>query len=460
VNRSGLTRLDLSLMGLLTVAGGLIRGWHLTRPPSYFDEGIYGPDACWLLHRSASLCGQAHEIAPEHPPLGKWLIASGIEVLGFHSSGWRIASLIAGTLMIPMLYLLGRRLIGSTVGAAVASGLLAIDFLHFLHSRLAMLDIFVAFFVLAAVLCAVIDRDHLREGALRDGRLARPWRLAAGACAGAAIACKWSGLGALLAILILTVIWELARPDGRRSLRSQVGPIVGSLLVAPLAVYLASYIHVLHGTLLTEPWKGDFWFRAFLRRQHLMLTRQSGLTGSQPYESPPWSWPLIRRPVVYYFRTTPAGAYREVLGMGSPLVWWASIPAVGYGLWGWARRRDPWSAEAVIVTVTACLYLPWFIVAINREQLYLFYMLPIVPFMCLALAVVADRLWSRTAGRVAVAVFACAALALFGVYYPILAARPISPAQWRERIIFKGGCTSRLPALYDSGRPPPGFCWI
>jgi dolichyl-phosphate-mannose-protein mannosyltransferase len=460
MTRGGLTRLDLGLMSLLTVAGGLIRGWHLTRPPSYFDEGFYAPDACWLLHRSAALCGNAHEAAPEHPPLAKWLIASGIELLGYHSSGWRIASLIAGTVMIPLLYLLGRRLIGSTVGATVAAGLLAIDFLQFLHSRLAMLDIFVAFFVLAAVLCAVIDRDRLAAGALRSGRVARPWRLAAGLCAGAAVACKWSGLGALLAIIVLNVMWELAQPDGRRRLLSQAAPMVGSLLIAPLAVYVASYIHVLNGTLLTEPWKSDFWPRAFLRRQHLMLTKQSGLHPSQPYTSPPWSWPLVRRPVVYFFRETPDGAYREVLGMGSPLVWWASIPAVAYAAWGWVRNRDPFSAQAVIVVVLACLYLPWFAVAIRRGELYLFYMLPLVPFMCLALALVADRLWSRTAGRAAVAVFACAALVLFGIYYPLLAARPLSPAQWRERLIFRDGCTSQKPVLYTSERPPPGFCWI
>jgi dolichyl-phosphate-mannose-protein mannosyltransferase len=460
VTGSRLTRLDLALMSLLTVVGGLVRGWHLTRPPSYFDEGIYAPDACWLLHRSAALCGQAHEVAPEHPPLAKWLIAAGIEALGYHSSGWRIASLVAGTLMIPLLYLLGRRLIGSTVGATVAAGLLTIDFLHFLHSRLAMLDIFVAFFVLVAVLCAVIDRDRLAAGAVRPGRLARPWRLAAGLAAGAAVACKWSGLGVLLAIIVLTVLWELAQPGGGRRLRSQVAPIIGSLLLAPLAVYMISYIGVLNGTLLTEPWKADFWLRAFARRQHLMLTKQSGLNGSQPYSSPPWSWPLLRRPVVYFFRQTPTGAYREVLGMGSPLVWWASIPAVGYAVWRWARGRDPWSPEAVIVVVIACLYLPWFIVATHRGQLYLFYMLPIVPFMCLALARVADRLWSRTAGRAAVAVVACGALALFGVYYPLLAARPLSPAQWRERLVFRGGCTSQKPILYTSERPPPGFCWI
>lgn len=455
-----MTRLDWTLMGLLTAAGGLIRGWHITRPPSYFDEGIYAPDACWLLHRSASLCGQAHEVAPEHPPLAKWLIASGIEVLGFHSSGWRIASLIAGTLMIPMLYLLARRLIGSTVGAALAAGLLTIDFLHFLQSRLAMLDIFVGFFALAAVLCAVIDRDRLAAGAVSSRRLARPWRLAAGLCAGGGVACKWSGLGVLLAVILLAVIWELAAPGGRRRLASQLLPMTGALVAAPLAVYVVSYIHVLHGTLLTSPLSGDFWPRAFLRRQHLMLTKQSGLKGSQPYESPPWSWPLLWRPVVYFFRQTPSGSYREVIAMGSPLTWWAAIPAVGYAVWRWVRRRDPWSAEAVIVVVIACLYLPWLVVGLHRQQVYLYYMLPIVPFMCLALALVADRLWSRTAGRAAVSAFACLALVLFGFYYPVIAGRPLSPAQWRERIIFRGSCPQQTPILYQSKPPPNGVCWI
>jgi dolichyl-phosphate-mannose-protein mannosyltransferase len=457
---SRLTRLDLVLMAVLTAAAGLLRGFHLTRPPRYFDEGYYAPDACWYVHRSAALCGQASEVTREHPPLAKWLIGGGIELLGYHPSGWRIASLVAGTLTIPLLYLLARRMIGSTVAAVVSAGLLSIDFLHFLQSRLAMLDVFVTLFGVAAVLCAVIDRDALRAGVTGRRRLGRPWRLAAGLCAGAAVACKWSGLGVLAAVLLLAVVWELAAATGRRRRRmaAQAGPLAAGLLLAPLAVYVASYIDLLPGSLLAAPWSQGSWIHSFLHRQDVMLNDQSGLSGSQPYQSPPWSWPLVRRPVLYLL-LEPGGRIREVLAMGSPLVWWSSIPAVGYAVARWLRDRDPWGAAPVIVTATACTYLPWFVVALRREQVFLYYLLPTVPFMCLALGLAADRLWRWRAGRAATLAFALAAVALFAFYYPLLTARPLSPNQWRDRIVFRN-CPTQQPQLTQQGRPPGGWCWI
>ncbi|HEY0388974.1 MAG TPA: phospholipid carrier-dependent glycosyltransferase [Gaiellales bacterium] len=454
-----LSRLDLALMAALTAAGGALRAYHLTRPPSYFDEGFYVPDACWYVHRSASLCGQAGEMTREHPPLGKWLIGAGIEMLGYHPSGWRITSLAAGTLTIPLLYLLARRLTGSAVAATVSAGLLAVDFLHFLQSRLAMLDVFVAFFGVAALLFAVVDRDSLRAGARARGPIGRPWRLTAGLSAGAAVACKWSGLGILAAVLVLELAWErsAARRD-HRSLPARAAPIAGSLLLAPFLVYALSYVDVVHGSLLAAPWADASWLHAFLHRQHAMLTEQSGLAGAHPYQSQPWSWPLVRRPVLYFFRDT-GGGVREVLAIGSPLVWWASVPAVGYAAWRWARERDPWGAGAVVTVAVAATYLPWFAVATGRAQLFLYYLLPTVPFMCLALGLVATRLWSGRAGRIATGVFAVAAVLLFGVYYPLLTARPLSRAQWRDRIVFRD-CRSQQPQLTQRASPPGGWCWF
>ena len=103
-------------------------------------------------------------------------------------------------------------------------------------------------------------------------------------------------------------------------------------------------------------------------------------------------------------------------------------------------------------------YLPWFLVARGREQVFLYYLLPTVPFMCLALGVVAQRLWHRRAGRALTVVFGTAALALFAVYYPLLTARPLSHDQWRDRLV-SAECRADRPQLTTHGRPPNGWCW-
>src|SRR3989304_2496789 len=85
----------------------------------------------------------------------------------------------------------------ATVGAFSAAGLLAIDFLHLVQSRMAMLDVFVTLFVVAAVLFTVLDVTRDRGPGARGWgirlTLGRPWRLLTGVSLGAAGGGKWAG---------------------------------------------------------------------------------------------------------------------------------------------------------------------------------------------------------------------------------------------------------------------------
>ena len=127
-----------------------------------------------------------------HPPVGKWLIAAGEALFGMNSFGWRVAPLVFGTLLVLVTIRLVRRVSKSTLVGGLAGLLLAFDGLAFVMSRTALLDIFVAFFVVAAVSCLAADRDwfrnrladHLERHELPD--LARPVRAGPGCAALAA----------------------------------------------------------------------------------------------------------------------------------------------------------------------------------------------------------------------------------------------------------------------------------
>ena len=97
-----------------------------------------------------------------HPEVGKWLIGFGEKMFGFTPLGWRVVPAVVGTLLILVMIRFARRLTGSTLLGCVAGVLLAFDGLEFVLSRLALLDIFVAFFLLCAVHCLVLDRDWYR----------------------------------------------------------------------------------------------------------------------------------------------------------------------------------------------------------------------------------------------------------------------------------------------------------
>ena len=98
-----------------------------------------------------------------HPPVGKWLIGFGEALFGMNSVGWRVASLVFGTLLIFVTIRLVRRVSKSTLIGGLAGLLLTFDGLAFVMARTALLDIFTAFFVVAAVSCLAADRDWFRN---------------------------------------------------------------------------------------------------------------------------------------------------------------------------------------------------------------------------------------------------------------------------------------------------------
>src|SRR6266545_5836969 len=219
----------------ITAFAGFIRFWHLSTPVKFvFDETYYAKDAYSLLKFGYArqfvdgprkdeanlriLAGNldVFKDTPSltvHPEVGKWMIAVGEKLFGMNTFGWRFMSALVGTLTILVLIRLVRRMTRSTLIGCVAGLLLAVDGLHFVMSRTALLDVFLAFWLVCGVYFLVVDRDWSRRrlaaaadadpadsGVRRSvGRLLlfRPWRIVAGICFGLALGVKWNGVWAV-----------------------------------------------------------------------------------------------------------------------------------------------------------------------------------------------------------------------------------------------------------------------
>jgi dolichyl-phosphate-mannose-protein mannosyltransferase len=445
--RRGPSAVLLVPVALVAVAGGL-RLWGLDTPERlYFDERYYAVDALDYVRRGVE-DGRA-----VHPPLGKWLIAAGIEVFGDRPLGWRIAPALAGTLTVLLTYLLGRRLTGSVLLAGVAGLLVAVDGLAFTASRIAMLDVFLGLFTVLAVWLVLQDRRArlAAPGGWCDAVVGSRWRWAAGAVLGLAVATKWSGALAVLACGLLVLGSEAALPSStagervRRALAAG-GGLVLSFLVLPFAVHLASYAGWFanyedsyaggracageqmceHGPVeRLQTWWG---FQGELVRYH------QDLEATHSYRSSPAGWPVLARPVLQYREGCPEreqdrdrpcvvepGERALILGVGNPVVWWTALLAYPLLAWQALRHRRP-EAGAVLVVLLA-LWLPWFL---SGKPGYLFYLVPAVPFLALAVPVALAGLRPRRAVPVVAAAVAGLAMAAFAFFYPVLTGTPLS----------------------------------
>ena len=107
----------------------------------YFDELYHGRTA---LEHIENLT--VYEWT--HPPLGKLIIALGILIFGMNPFGWRIMGVLFGIGMVPILYLMAKRLLKRTPLAFFATFLFTFDFMHFTQTRIATVDVYGLFFIL------------------------------------------------------------------------------------------------------------------------------------------------------------------------------------------------------------------------------------------------------------------------------------------------------------------------
>ncbi|HEY2300197.1 MAG TPA: phospholipid carrier-dependent glycosyltransferase [Jatrophihabitans sp.] len=414
----------------LGILAGFTRFWGLGFPNSkIFDEAYYPVEAQEMLRFGYE--DNRGYMFIVHPPLGKWLIGWSTDLFGNGLSdafGWRVAPAIFGCLTVIVLARIVRRMTRSNLFGAIAGVLIALDGLSLVLARTAILDVFLEFFVLAAFGALVLDRDHMRA---RLGGLyaagydfstgmpslgPRPWRLLAGVLFGLACAVKWTALSFFVLFVLLSFFWDRGayKVVGIRRrfapwLRRTILPAAGSLFLAPIGAYLLTYTGwfvgedgwgrhwadnhgpstTLHLLGLNVPWTWA-WVPSPVRALGSWTLQayrfHEGLDSGHAYQSNPWSWFVLGRPVDFYYSGDDktcgaASCSREVLLIGTPLLWWAFIPALLWLAWHYLTTRD-WRAGAVWVAFGAG-WLVWF--QDLKRTMFLFYMAPLVPFMILAL---------------------------------------------------------------------------
>ena len=471
-----LRRLDVVVLVLLLLATGLTRFIRLGEPgktlpmtdqtcidsqpigsrcyePIPTDEVHYIPDSRDVLRygtESDTRVPPGDGAYVVHPPVGKWFIAAGIKIFGDKPFGWRFFGAMFGTFSVLIMYLLALRLWGSPWWAATAGLLLSVDGLWFVQSRIAMLDIYVAVFVLAAVWLLVVDRDVTQP----THRGIRWWRVAAGAMFGLALATKWDALPYVAVGIAATLAWDAVRsndPVDRRYVFKLLGA-VGSLVILPAVIYVASYTPWFmdshrYNPPLCESKQTTFMIipgvyhigglaGQWLCYQHQIYDFHRGLTmydpnshkPGHPYYGYSYSWPWIGRPVAHYYASTTTAAGQmdsEILGLPNPLVWWPAF-FIGFPLliW-WSVKRD--ATASFLLGMFMAGWFPYlFLGDVMGKAVFMFYATPLVPFVVLTFVHVLYRMvrrWPKLVPYLVAYLVAC--VGAFAYFYPILAAVPI-----------------------------------
>ncbi len=347
----------LSLL-LLVVFGAHLAISQVPRHSFVFDEAYYVPAARDLIAGAVSNV--------EHPPLAKGLIAVGILAFGDQGIGWRLPSILAGTIAILLLYLLTRQLADKRT-ALLAAFLLGFESLWFVHASIAMLDIVAVTLGLWALLMLV----------------RREW-VWTGAVVGLAMLAKET-MVVLVGVAAVYAALQGAPGTGARQAARRAGTALFFVGVSAFIVFMAG-LQIY-----------DSAYRAFPNAfSHVARMIRHNRAISAPAFSDavhPWQWFSGFTPSGYFVTSAAIGKDLKrtyVQYMGQPnlvtvlLIWLAlpfSVPLV--------KQRN---TNAVLHVVAFGLSWAFFAAVAFARITYPYYMLLLIPSLCVLVAMFLSKL--------------------------------------------------------------------
>ena len=412
-------RIEILLFLVILISFGL-KFHRLEIPQSYYFDEVYFAFTAQEMAKGNKLAWEIPgEEAPKdfayewtHPPLGKEISALGILIFGDNTFGWRFFQAFFGAMGTLFIFLLGRNLFNNGVGL-IAAFLYTFESFIFVLSRITMVDIFMANFVLLASLFVVKYAKSQRTLFL----------LLAGAFCGAAMSIKWSGVymtefltGVSFFLIYYFEVYSYDS-EGQSYIRTvfNIFPrMILAFALIPLLVYLASYIPFFYfGHTIAD----------FINLQSSMFGYHGGITETHPYQSEWWTWPLLLKPIYLHFEDL-GGKYSHIYALGNPFIWWTGCLFLVLGIVNVIRKESP-ALIFVVVSVFA-YWLPWALSP--RKVTFLYHFLPALLFVIIISAYFLDSIWNKSKyGKFIVVMYIMTAIGVFIYFYPIIAAVPISP---------------------------------
>jgi len=303
-----------------------------------FDEAFYSADGKSIVDGQGTL-------RTEHPPLGKFFVATGILLFGDNAFGWRFFSVVAGTAILILFYLICRELSLPKIATQIAVYLLAFENITFVQASVGMLDVYMVAFSLGTFYLYLKGKY-----------------LPAAIFAALSVMAKLNGA---LVVPVIALHWVIARRD-------RPGYFIPAMLFAPVAFFLIL-------PLVNFPIEGE-WQNPF-RVTEVMLNATQSLTFANvdhEVRQVPWDWFIHWMRIAYWFKP-------NYWGNLSLQIWALGIPTAVYlflrGLW--KNNGGKFGLSWFIGTYLLWMPLVW----ITDRVTYGFYVYPTVGALCLGLAI-------------------------------------------------------------------------
>jgi dolichyl-phosphate-mannose--protein O-mannosyl transferase len=394
---------------------------------TYFDEIYFVRTAEQYLHSQLP-----YEWT--HPPLGKLIQATSLLIFGFNPFGWRIMGVIFATLMIPLIYLFGKKMFGTWIGGFSAAFLLTFDFMHFTMARMGTADTYVVFFSLASQLFFFIYLKNVLDKGWKTSIIPLFFAFFFFALG---FSSKWLVLYGFVGELLLLVVIRL---NEVRKLKSNLTSKTYAFLDHPYSIIVAFIlmaIGIYFLTYIPDMLAGRSFFDV-INLQGQMYIYHTTLTATHPFSSPWYSWPFlfdpinsaVHVPVWLQSASLSNGLTSTIVVMGNPAVWWIGFTAVigltVYNLPKVFRKNFSLKQYLPAIFLIVVFFFQWIPYVLLTRVIFIYHFYSNVPLLCLASAFVISKYWGNKWMKIAAVAYFALTIALFVLFYPVISGVPTS----------------------------------
>lgn len=386
---------------------------------TYFDEVYHGRTAYELLHHMT--CYEN-----THPYLGKELISIGIALFGMNPFGWRFMVALLGILMVPVMYIFGKRLTDSTLAATFTCFLLTFDCMHYGLSRIATIDIPVALFILLMYyfMFTYLKKvnQNIGEAATKDfdqayTKEAYKYLILAGVAMSLAVATKFTGIYAGAGLGLIFIAYTL-KHFPKKSWKKLLGICLIFFVALPFVIYTISFIPVV------EYVKSPNLLSKMYKCTKDMIDYHANLDATHFYSSKWYTWPYIGKPLLYSFDEMEGNMVSASSLMGNPAIWWPMLPAILYMIFRIFKHKDKTALFLVVSYIAQ--YLPWMLVS---RCLFIYHYFPSAVFGMLIMGYTASIFIKRDKNsKYIIGTYMIIIAIFFMVFYPAISGAPTDNA--------------------------------
>ncbi len=380
----------------------------------YFDE-IYHGRAAYEYKNGLPM------YETTHPPLGKLLITIGIHLFGWNMFGVRFMGVLFGILMIPLFYMLSKRLFKYNIVAFLTTVFLSFDFMHLSHTRISSIDSFMVFFIIGAFAFLLeFVHEYVERGVNWKSLL---FLGISGVMFGCGAAVKWAAIypGLGLGAIYLYAIWLRYKKEPKKT---QAGKLIlwslGLYAAVPFLIYYLTYIPYFGTFNQTLTWK------SFTSAQEHMFKYHSGLTATHPYSATWHQWMVDVKPLwMHQGPLLPDGSRETIATMGNPIVLWGGLAGVIYVIIHSVKQKRVSLPGFVILAGYFSQMLPWMFVT---RCTFMYHYFPMTAFLALGVGYYWTKNVAEKGKTFWVPAGVCVlAIVLFVTFLPVLTGIPADP---------------------------------